>query len=160
MSTKNAISFAALLFVVCNCIAVGATTTYSRLAAVVADDYHTPLYYDTNVRYLFKQGNWESGKRLLDEGLKRYPTISSLNELAGRYYYHKRAYDDARYYLVISLRDNDHNVEAKQLLINVEEDTHNYSSAICYVNELLEIHPYWKGLWRRKIELYRKQKNA
>ena len=159
MSTKNAISFAALLFVVCNCIAVGATTTYSRLAAVVADDYHTPSYYDTNVRYLFKQGNWESGKRLLDEGLKRYPTISSLNELAGRYYYHKRAYDDARYYLVISLRDNDHNVEAKQLLINVEEDTHNYSSAICYVNELLEIHPYWKGLWRRKIELYRKQKN-
>ena len=119
----------------------------------------TPGYYDTNVRHAFKQGNWEAGKRLLDEGLKNYPTISSLNELAGQYFYHKRAYDDARYYLVISLRDNNQNVEAKQLLVDVEEITHNYSSAICYVNELLEIHPYWKGLWRRKISLYRKQKN-
>lgn len=120
---------------------------------------HLPDYYDTTVRAAFKRGNWEGGKRLLDEGLKHYPTVSVLNELAGRYYYHKQAYDDARYYLVKALRDDNSNVEAKQLIVNVEEETRNYSSAICYVNELLEIHPYWKGLWRRKITLYRKMKN-
>lgn len=120
---------------------------------------HLPDYYDTTVRSAFKRGNWEGGKRLLDEGLKHYPTVSVLNELAGRYYYHKQAYDDARYYLVKALRDDNSNVEAKQLIVNVEEETRNYSSAICYVNELLEIHPYWKGLWRRKITLYRKMKN-
>lgn len=122
-------------------------------------DIHTPDYYDSTVRSAFKRGNWEGGKRLLDEGLKRYPDISALNELAGQYYYHKRAYDDARFYLVRALRDNNANVDAKNLIIKVEEETRNYSSAICYVNELLEIHPYWKGLWRKKIELYRKQKN-
>lgn len=122
-------------------------------------DIHLPDYYDATVRAAFKRGNWEGGKRLLDEGLKRYPDVSTLNELAGRYFYHKKAYDDARFYLVRALRDNNANVEAKQLIINVEEETRNYSSAICYVNELLEIHPYWKGLWRRKINLYRKQKN-
>ena len=120
---------------------------------------HLPDYYDTTVRAAFKRGNWEGGKRLLDEGLKHYPTVSVLNELAGRYYYHKQAYDDARYYLVKALRDDNSNVEAKQLIVNVEEEPRNYSSAICYVNELLEIHPYWKGLWRRKITLYRKMKN-
>ena len=120
---------------------------------------HTPDYYDATVRAAFKRGNWEGGKRLLDEGLKYYPSLSVLNELAGSYYYHKQAYDDARYYLVKSLRDNNSNVDAKQLMVKVEEDTKNYSSAICYVNELLEIHPYWKGLWRHKISLYRKQGN-
>ena len=109
---------------------------------VKTKDIHLPDYYDTTVRAAFKRGNWEGGKRLLDEGLKRYPDVSTLNELAGRYYYHKKAYDDARFYLVRALRDNNANVEAKQLIINVEEETRNYSSAICYVNELLEIHPY------------------
>ena len=45
------------------------------------------------------------------------------------------------------------------MLVNVEELSGNYSSAICYVNELLEINPYWKGLWLRKIDLYKKQGN-
>ena len=120
---------------------------------------HTPDYYDATVRKAFKRGDWEGGKRLLDEGLEHYPDISPLQELAGAYYYHKKMYDDARYHLVKSVRDNNGNVDAKQLLVKVEETTRNYSSAICYVNELLEVNPYWKGLWRKKIELYRKQGN-
>src|SRR5690606_18412864 len=46
------------------------------------------------------------------------------------------------------------------LLVTVETETGRYSSAICYVNELLEVNPYWKGLWRKKIGLYRMQGNA
>ena len=62
----------------------------------------------------------------------------------------KRDYDKARYYLVRAVRENPENVTAKQMLVNVEEESGNYSSAICYVNELLEINPYWQGLWRQK----------
>lgn len=122
-------------------------------------DIHTPDYYEHTVRKAFKRGDWNGGKRLLDEGLKYYPDVSGLNELAGSYYLHRQAYDDARYHLVLAVRDNDGNVEAKQMLVDVEEKTKNYSSAICYVNELLQVNPYWKGLWRRKIALFRKQGN-
>ena len=41
----------------------------------------TPGYYDYTVRHLFKQGLWGSGKKLLDEGLSKYETVWSLNEL-------------------------------------------------------------------------------
>ena len=122
-------------------------------------DIHTPDYYEATVRNAFKRGDWNGGKRLLDEGLEHYPSVSGLNELAGRYYLHRQAYDDARYHLVLAVRDNDGNVQAKQMLVDVEEKTKNYSSAICYVNELLQVNPYWKGLWRRKIALFRKQGN-
>ncbi len=122
-------------------------------------DVHTPDWYETTVRSSFKAGRWEEGKRLLDEGLETYPDVTGLNELAGRYYIHHTRYDDARYYLIKSIRDNNENVQAKTLLVDVEERTKNYSSAICYVNELLEVNPYWRGLWRRKIQLYRKQGN-
>lgn len=61
--------------------------------------------------------------------------------------------------MIKAIEDNYNNVNAKQLLVDVEENTQNYSSAICYVNELLEVNPYWRGLWRRKIDLYRKQGN-
>ena len=122
-------------------------------------DIHTPDYYEHTVRKAFKRGDWNGGKRLLDEGLEHYPTVSGLNELAGSYYLHRQAYDDARYHLVLAVRDNDGNVQAKQMLVDVEEKTKNYSSAICYVNELLQVNPYWKSLWRRKIALFRKQGN-
>lgn len=138
---------------------IWAADTSNGTAHIDDGTIHTPDYYDATVRKAFKRGDWEGGKRLLDEGLANYPDISPLQELAGTYYYHKKLYDDARYHLVKSLRDNNANVDAKQLLVKVEETTRNYSSAICYVNELLEVNPYWKGLWRKKIELYRKQGN-
>lgn len=133
----------------------------SLYAANVVDDdkLHTPDYYEVNVRSMFKQGKWGEGKQLLDEGLEKYPDVTGLNELNGQYYYQQKNYDEARYYLIISIRDNPDNVRAKQLLIKVEEETKNYSSAICYVNELLEINPYWRGLWKKKIGLYRLQGN-
>lgn len=130
------------------------------LAAFDRKEIHTPDYYEVNARSMFKNNQWEDGKRILDEGMQYYPDVSSLNELTGRYYYqYKHDYDKARYYLVRSVQSNPENVTAKQMLVNVEEESGNYSSAICYVNELLEINPYWQGLWRKKIGLYRKQNN-
>lgn len=124
-----------------------------------SEDIKSPDYYAVNVRAMFKRGQWEEGKRLLDEGLRYYTETNDLNELNGQYYYHHKDYDNARYYLIVACRDNPENVTAKHLLVKVEEETENYSSAICYINELLEINPYWKGLWRKKIGLFRLQDN-
>lgn len=115
--------------------------------------------YETSVREAFGRGEWDKGLEILKESLALYPESSELNQLAGKYYYRLKEYDKARYFLVRAVKDTPDNTRAKQLLINVEEETGNYSSAICYVNELLEISPYWKGLWKRKIGLYRREGN-
>ncbi len=107
----------------------------------------------------FNAEKWEEGKKTVDQGLKRYPFDSDLRMLAGKYYHHRKQHDKARYELVKALQINPDNVDAKQILVNVELETKRYSSAICYVNELLEVNPYWRGLWRKKIELYRLQGN-
>lgn len=123
------------------------------------DNRQTEEYYHAKVDELFDRNRWEEGKNLLNEALKYYPEASSLNALAGRYYNNRQEPDQARYFLIKAVQADPTNVRAKQLLIDIEENSGNYSSAICYVNELLEITPYWKGLWRRKIALYRKQGN-
>ena len=114
-----------------------------------------PGYYEETVRSHFKQGQWAAGKKLLDEGMKNYSYVSALNELMGQYYYHFKRYDKARYHLINALRDDNSNHQARELLLKVEEETKNYSSAIVYVNELLEVSPYNERLWRKKIALYR-----
>lgn len=140
-------------------VLIGLCLLFVGSATAVRDDLRTPDYYETTVRALFKKGQWGEGKKILEEGLERYSDASGLNELAGQYYYNFKEYDNARYFLIRSVREDDGNVRAKHLLVNVAEETKHYSNAICYVNELLEITPYWKGLWKRKIALYRKQEN-
>ena len=56
-----------------------------------------------------------------------------------KYWFHEKNYDKSRYHLVKAIDDNYNNVNAKHLLVDVEDITENYSSAICYVNELLEV---------------------
>ena len=118
-----------------------------------------PADYVEQVTNLFSQHRWGKGKEVLDEGLEAYPEDATLQYLAGRYWWNAKNYDQARYHLVKACQINYKFPDAKQLLVNVEEITGNYSSAICYVNELLEINPYWKGLWLRKIDLYKKLGN-
>ncbi|MBQ0073082.1 MAG: tetratricopeptide repeat protein [Prevotella sp.] len=120
---------------------------------------HTPDYYEENARECFRKDKWAEGKKFLDEGWSEFGTMSVMNELMGRYYYHFKKYDKARYYLVRALRDDHSNTLAREILVNVEDETKNYSSAICYINELLEDNPYSRQWWRRKINIYRKQGN-
>lgn len=107
----------------------------------------------------YQRGNWEEGKKIVDEGLKKHPDNSDLHMLSGKYFYEQKIYERARYELVEALKYNKNNSVAKQILINVEILTERYSSAICYINELLEINPYWKEYWRKKIDIYRLQGN-
>lgn len=119
-----------------------------------------PAYYEQNARQLFKQGKWEEGRKYVEEGLEKYDTPSALNELYGQYWLYHEQYDRARFYLVRSLKDDRSNVHTKEMLMKVEEKTHNYSSAIVYCNELLEAAPYNFDLWKKKIELYRLDGNS
>lgn len=107
----------------------------------------------------FQNGKWGEGKKAVDDGLAKYPKDSDLKMLLGKYYFEQKKYDEARYELLEALQYNKNNVNAKQILVNVEMETERYSSAICYINELLEVNPYWKGLWRKKIDIYRLQGN-
>ncbi|MEN5194269.1 tetratricopeptide repeat protein [Sphingobacterium faecium] len=111
------------------------------------------------INELYKQGKWEEGKKRADETLKKNPKDGDMRMLVGKYHLHHQQYEHARYELAKSLMYAPANVDAKHMLIAVETETKRYSSAICYINELLEINPYWKGLWRKKIDLYRKMGN-
>lgn len=110
--------------------------------------------------YEFNNNNWQIGKSILDEGMNKYPKDTDLKMLLGKYYFHFEDYEKSRYELIKALELNPDNVDAKQIMVNVEMATGRYSSAICYVNELLEVNPYWKGLWRKKIELFQLQGNS
>lgn len=109
---------------------------------------------------LFKQNRLEEGKQVLDLGLQESPYDADLLMLNGKYYHEKKNNDKARFNLIKSLQYDPNNVDAKQILTNVEIEDKHYSAAICYINELLQVNPYWKGLWRKKIEVYRLQGNT
>ncbi len=134
---------------------LGFQTIYSQVK-VALDDRKD---YTEQASALFERGKWEEGKIIIDEGLDKHPKDSDLNMLSGKYHHHYKEYDRARYDLIKALRQNPGNVDAKHILVNVETDSKRYSSAICYVNELLEINPYWRGLWRKKIAIYELQGN-
>lgn len=116
--------------------------------------------YVEKVKVDFQNNDWEKGKEKIDEGLDHFPLNSTLYMMKGKYYHHRKNYDKARYNLIKSLQYDPTNVGAKQILVNVEIEAKHYSGAICYLNELLEVTPYWRGLWRKKIHVYRLQGNV
>lgn len=129
------------------------------LSATDEDSVHLPEYYVDAAKQCFARHRNEEAKEILDKGVKVHPVDPNIRWLLGRYYYEKQDLDMARYNLIKAVESDYNHVEAKQMLVKVEDESGHYSSAICYVNELLEVNPYWRGLWRRKIELYRKMGN-
>lgn len=134
------------------------TLLYVGVQGVSAESRNAS-YYEANVRDLYKRGKWDEGKKLLDQGMEEYGSLSFMNELQGKYYYNKKDYNRARLYLNRALKEDKSNNVAREMLLNVEDETKHYSSALCYVNEMLEYSPYAKNLWLRKIELLRKMNN-
>lgn len=121
----------------------------------VVGKIHTPDHYEYAIRQCFREERWEAGKYMLDEARPYYGTMSPFLELDGWYLYHIKDYDQARRYLHNALEEDASNTHARELIMNVERETENYSSAICYINELLENNAYSKDLWKKKIDLYR-----
>lgn len=107
----------------------------------------------------FKEGQYEEAKKLLDKNITQYPKNGDIQFYMGKYYYQKQDNDKARYHLLRTLDELPNHVAAKEILASIETTQKHYSSAICYVNELLETRPYDAELWRKKIALYRLQGN-
>ncbi|MEC4077143.1 tetratricopeptide repeat protein [Myroides odoratimimus] len=107
----------------------------------------------------FNENKWESGKKIVDKGMLEDPKDADLRMLLGKYYHHIKQYDKARYELVKAIELDPGQIDARHILVNVETETKRYSSAICYVNEILEVQPYLKSLWKRKIHLFELQGN-
>lgn len=120
---------------------------------------HIPRYYILRVEGFVNSNAWNSAKREIDEGLAEFPDDPDLRFYNGQYYYVIGDMREARYHLVKATLANDQHYKAKRILVDVEDNLEHYSSAICYVNELLEFQPYDRDLWRRKISLYRKLGN-
>ena len=129
--------------------------------SVIAIDRKRPLeYYEQQVTRLFDENRWEEGVAILKSGMEWYPDAASLNELFGMYYFEQKNDEKARYYLIRTLNEDPENEKARYLLISIEERNGYYSSAICYVNQLLDFFPYRPDLWRKKIGLFRLQGNV
>lgn len=133
----------------------GSQTIYAQLAGTTNERNEEA----SRINERYKQGKWEEGKKLAEEFLRKNPKDSDMRMLVGKYHLHHQQYEQARYELVKCLMYAPASVDAKHMLVAVETETQRYSSAICYINELLEVNPYWKGLWRKKIDLYRKMGN-
>ncbi len=119
-----------------------------------------PVTYFISRAESFVQSNaWTAAKREIDEGLAQWPENAELRYLNGNYFYVTGRLQEARYNLIRAIQTNDQHFKAKRVMVDVEDASKHYSSAICYINELLEFQPYDRDLWRRKIALYRKINN-
>lgn len=155
LSIRYILTFA---IAVAGLLPVAAIPVPSQKAPV--EEIHNSLYYSSRAEDLLNQNSYESAKREIDEGLKHYPDDPELLYLNGKYYYDAhRDLQKARYNLVKALQESDQHWGARRTLIDVEDDSKHFSSAICYINELLEQQPYDRDLWRRKIALYNKMGN-
>ena len=115
----------------------------------------SPQQYEDTIRALFKQDRWHDAEPLLVSAEREWEGRSVICYLIGRYWYHEENVDLARRYLLLAMLDDESNTEALELLVRLEENEHNYATAIVHVNDLLEFSPYNIGLWRKKIDLYR-----
>ena len=131
-------------------------TLCPMLLAPISAQEHLPDYYVQRAEGYLPTNSWQELKHEVDEGLKFYPDNPDLRYLNGRYFYTAKNLHEARYNLVRATQNDDQHFKAKRLLVDVEDDLKHYTSAICYINELLEFQPYDRDLWRRKIGLYRK----
>lgn len=126
---------------------------------VARDQRHKASYYVSRAESFIHSNAWTAAKREIDNGLEEWPDDADLRFLNGRYYYITKHLNEARYNLIRAIQTNDQHYKAKRTMVDVEDDSKHYSSAICYINELLEFQPYDRDLWRRKISLYRKLHN-
>lgn len=106
-----------------------------------------------------KSNNFRKAANLSLKGLKMSPNNLDIKEVLGKSYLEMGKLDSARYLLKKVVDGKRENATSLQYLINTEFISKRYSSAVCYVNELLQKKPYDKGLWIKKISIYDKMGN-
>ena len=101
-----------------------------------------------------RQENFAKAATYCELALKLSPNDMDIKEYLGKCQMELGMYEEARITLLDVLKRSPKRVEARHYLLNIEFQTQRYSSAVCYANELLEITPYAKTLWMKKIQLY------
>ncbi|MBU3009985.1 tetratricopeptide repeat protein [Polaribacter vadi] len=116
------------------------------------------LYFEEAKRDIAEQ-NFTRAAKMSWRGLQLAPEDLDLKTLLGKAQMQLGRYDTARYVLkqVYDRRRKD--IDVLGFLVSIEQTTKRYSDAICFVNELLEITPYSRGWWRRKIVIYKEMGN-
>lgn len=100
------------------------------------------------------RGNFAKAANYCEKGLKKSPLDMDLKEYLGKCYMELGQLEKARMTLLEVLKKSPRRVDARHYLINIETQEKRYYSAVCYANELLEITPYAKELWLKKVQLY------
>lgn len=106
-----------------------------------------------------QKGNYRKALEFTKRANELSPKDIDIQEYLGKCYLELGQYDKARYILRNAADARLQNYTALTYLLNVEYETKRYSSAICYVNEMLEQTPYERGLWIKKMNLYRDMGN-
>ncbi|MDP5094001.1 MAG: tetratricopeptide repeat protein, partial [Polaribacter sp.] len=116
------------------------------------------LYFEEAKKNI-EENNFAKAAKMSWRGLQISPNDLDLKILLGRSNLQLGKYDTARHVLkqVYDRRRKDQDV--LRYLVNLEETTKRYSDAICFVNELLEITPYSRGWWLKKINIYKQMGN-
>ncbi|WP_199117937.1 tetratricopeptide repeat protein [Pedobacter sp. ASV28] len=110
--------------------------------------------YFTLARAEGSKGNFAKAASYCEKGLKKSPLDMDIKEYLGKCYMELGQLEKARTTLLDVLKQSPRRVDARHYLINIETQSKRYYSAVCYANELLEITPYSKALWLKKISLY------
>lgn len=111
-------------------------------------------YYNVALKLIKKDKNFLAASKVCQKGLKESEDDADLSILLGKCYLELGCYTEGRYILKSVLDKDKTNNDARIYLLNLEHKTKRYSSAICYVNELLESKQYDKDLWIKKVNIY------
>jgi tetratricopeptide (TPR) repeat protein len=121
--------------------------------------YDSSDLYLEEARKSDKNQNFTRAAKMSWRGLQISPNDLDLKTILGKANLQLGRYDTARWVLREVYERRRKDPEVLHFLVNIEESTKRYSDAICFINELLEITPYWKGLWIRKITIYKEMGN-
>lgn len=111
-------------------------------------------YFKMAKEVVKEKGNFAKAAEYCEKALDLAPLDMDIKEYLGKCYMELGRLEEARIVLLDVLQHSPRRTDARHYLINIETQTERYASAVCYVNELLEITPYSKTLWRRKVNLY------
>ena len=117
------------------------------------------LYFEEAKKDISEE-NFSRAAKMSWRGLQLAPNDLDLKTLLGKANMELGKYDTARYVLrQVYLNRGRPDSDILRYLVIIEQTTKHYSDAICYVNELLEITPYSRSWWLKKILIYKEMGN-
>ncbi|MBW2962866.1 tetratricopeptide repeat protein [Mesonia aestuariivivens] len=132
---------------------------FGTYASLQAQTKSSDSLYVVAKKWGQQKGNYQKALEIIKKANQISPQDIDIQEYLGKCHLEVGQYDKARYILRKAADARLQNYTALTYLVNVESTTQRYSSAICYVNEMLEQTPYEKGLWIKKMNLYREMGN-